>query len=749
MRIKRMTARFGKLNGDTLTLGTGLNVIIGANEGGKTTWSGFIRTMLYGINTDGLLHHGGLTDESRFTPWDGSPMEGEMVVTWGDDTLVLQRSQKEDNPFGGFAAYNERTGLEVPELFSLNCGESLVGASEEVFLRSAFIGHGGNLAVHSAPDLEHRMAALVSSGEEDVSYATVDETLGTWLRRRRHGENGQIPKLEKELEEARSNRERIGNNRETLNVLVKQEQKLGKKRSLLQEKLDIYLKMEQQEINRAFVKAKAELEETDSQHQALLRQREKFTTIPSTPHLLDLEDTLHDVQNMEPQIRQIEQAIRQVEDRLDDALARGEDDRFPNMSTEEAMRQISTDMEEVEELEHKIEKKLNGIWKSVAFATLASFGVVAGGVAVPEQQALFGLLGGVTFLGLSGIGIMGSISANRRREERLEETLEFYKVKHVQEMRDVGNRYSAIQDEIANLQSQVKQSYQGLEDMRHRQKETHKKFMEDVVKFAPEVSSAKEAGEAIARALRLEEQLKKAEDLLKERKKLYQDLLEKGGEETVSNEEFTAPDVSRTDLEREKSKIDVEYEEIDRELHLLLGQQETLGDIVALTAREEELKCELERRKKEYRALAIARKGLERAFESVQNRFYPELNRLAGDYFARMTGGRYQSLSLTRELDAFTNHDEDQRSAMALSQGTVDQIYLAVRLAVADLCLAKGELCPIILDDALVSFDQGRMENALDLLAEMGEHRQIILFSCHGREGKYMSHHPKAKVIAL
>ena len=55
---------------------------------------------------------------------------------------------------------------------------------------------------------------------------------------------------------------------------------------------------------------------------------------------------------------------------------------------------------------------------------------------------------------------------------------------------------------------------------------------------------------------------------------------------------------------------------------------------------------------------------------------------------------------------------------------------MAVRLAIAELALPSDEPCPIILDDALAYLDPVRRERVLSLLAELGEHRQIILFTC-------------------
>ena len=63
MRIYKMTATFGKLEHDTLTLEPGLNIIEAPNEWGKTTWCTFLVTMLYGLDTRVKTRKTGLADK--------------------------------------------------------------------------------------------------------------------------------------------------------------------------------------------------------------------------------------------------------------------------------------------------------------------------------------------------------------------------------------------------------------------------------------------------------------------------------------------------------------------------------------------------------------------------------------------------------------------------------------------------------------------------------------------------------------
>ena len=71
------------------------------------------------------------------------------------------------------------------------------------------------------------------------------------------------------------------------------------------------------------------------------------------------------------------------------------------------------------------------------------------------------------------------------------------------------------------------------------------------------------------------------------------------------------------------------------------------------------------------------------------------------------------------------------REAQRRSEGTMDQIYLALRLA---LSRELNPDVPFILDDALVRFDDVRHAAAMEVLQEEAQNRQIILFTCQSRE---------------
>ena len=135
--------------------------------------------------------------------------------------------------------------------------------------------------------------------------------------------------------------------------------------------------------------------------------------------------------------------------------------------------------------------------------------------------------------------------------------------------------------------------------------------------------------------------------------------------------------------------------------------------------------------------MALAMDALESANGELQSRFSRELGRRAAEYFAALTGGKYEAVLLDRSFNASAAEvgSPVTREVSSLSQGAADQLYLAVRLAICDLLLGDG--VPLVLDDALTNFDDARCAAALEVLLKKAETQQVILLTCHSREAEY------------
>ena len=195
-------------------------------------------------------------------------------------------------------------------------------------------------------------------------------------------------------------------------------------------------------------------------------------------------------------------------------------------------------------------------------------------------------------------------------------------------------------------------------------------------------------------------------------------------DELTFTEEETAAFLSRYIRQRELMRS---------QLGNVQGQTVSLGDEETLQRELTALSQRIAKLKTVENALILAQETLETAAKELQRQYAPQIANRAKELVGRMTGGRYDRLTLDQNLtlQAGATGETNLQSWFWRSDGTVDQLYLALRLAVAEVLTPDA---PLILDDALVRFDDDRMEKALQILSELSIHRQVILFSCQNRE---------------
>lgn len=166
-------------------------------------------------------------------------------------------------------------------------------------------------------------------------------------------------------------------------------------------------------------------------------------------------------------------------------------------------------------------------------------------------------------------------------------------------------------------------------------------------------------------------------------------------------------------LSRERKEKQVEYENLQEQLQ----EQDELG-------------AEYQKLERRREALLLAAKRMENTSGHMQKQLTLRLNQRTSEIIRTITGGKYERLAADENLHMCLL-DQGRYVAMEqVSQGTLEQIYFALRMAVAE--LLYDESYPVILDDTFVFYDDIRLERTLRWLAGCG--RQVILFSCQNRE---------------
>ncbi|WP_431285648.1 AAA family ATPase [Humitalea sp. 24SJ18S-53] len=155
-----------------------------------------------------------------------------------------------------------------------------------------------------------------------------------------------------------------------------------------------------------------------------------------------------------------------------------------------------------------------------------------------------------------------------------------------------------------------------------------------------------------------------------------------------------------------------------------------------------------------YARLHVARELLRAGIERFRRDRQGPLLRAAGAHFALLTGGRYRRLGADEDAPGqVTLHavreDQTECPMEALSEGTRDQFYLALRIAGIEAHVAQGTPLPFIADDLLVNFDDRRAAAAISLLAQLGRSTQTILFTHHAHIAALAAEHPGVAVHRL
>lgn len=186
-----------------------------------------------------------------------------------------------------------------------------------------------------------------------------------------------------------------------------------------------------------------------------------------------------------------------------------------------------------------------------------------------------------------------------------------------------------------------------------------------------------------------------------------------------------------------------------------IRRDEGQRDLAALNKREGELKeilrlgkddNELERVKQEivqveerlrqaeerHIELVVARLLMSKAIASWERDTQPEVYKTASELFELMTNGQWREIRLLPDAQLIViDVQRRQMDPAHLSTGTLQQLYLSLRIALLITADSAGKGLPVVADDILVNFDDERRKGAAKALACLAQKRQVILFTCH------------------
>jgi len=177
-----------------------------------------------------------------------------------------------------------------------------------------------------------------------------------------------------------------------------------------------------------------------------------------------------------------------------------------------------------------------------------------------------------------------------------------------------------------------------------------------------------------------------------------------------------------------------------RYMDMIRQNSELDAKSLQLDEKKDALKFELLRFKDELAALELAKKALDNAYSEFKTIFSPELSALTADYFSRITMKKYQKVSVDDAFDISVAGVYGYKTVAALSHGSKEQAYLAMRLAFSDIVFSKKKI-PVFLDDPFSFYDDKRLESTIEFLIELSKNRQIIFSTCRSSEYSLITEH--------
>jgi uncharacterized protein YhaN len=292
--------------------------------------------------------------------------------------------------------------------------------------------------------------------------------------------------------------------------------------------------------------------------------------------------------------------------------------------------------------------------------------------------------------------------------------------------------FASLTDVIQNLTMKIKQAQTDMDDaqnaLNHLFMLAHCSTIEELTRIEADFKQ-KRAYES--EKIRMEEDLLQfgipLEELIEEVESVEKDSI---------NGEITEIQTALDDIEQQKNELNQSFGVVKKEY-----EEKILGNSTAAVLAEqkkESLSAQLADVTEEYIQLKLASSLLQKGIEYYRNQNQDPILRRASEIFAKLTLSSFAGLTVDYD-------DKDQPVLMGvretgekvpiqgMSDGTTDQLYLALRIASIEKYAGENEPLPFIVDDILVHFDDIRSKETLKILLELSKQTQIIFFTHHAR----------------
>lgn len=687
MKIKNIKVNaYGNIENKDINLEEGINIIHGANESGKSTLLNYIISIFYGIsrNKDGKV----LSDYEKYKPWNSNEFSGRISYKLENgEKYEIFRDFNKKNP----KIYNDKLE-DISDRFETDKKDGSkffieqMGIDKQMYLSTVVSTQEEvRLDEKNQNMLIQKIANLAGTGEDNVSYKKA------------------LIKLQEKI------RDEIGTNKTSqkpINIIEKEiveiNNKIVETEKYRNRKYEIDAEKEQ---------ILSELKKLEQQKQILQELQNSMKSEEETKNRLEIREKnrkdniakINELTNQKNTINAESERVQSAKNHLQDII-KGHKENIEKLNSE--IEKIANEKEETQEKE---KPSISFIVITVVLAIALICSII--------------LIKNYIVSGILGVAIIANIVfyvINKNKQ----------KVNKAKLREKINQEKQYKREKLENQKQQIIANVNTTEKELEKQEEEEKQVNSELSMLKGQIILLEKNNEKITEEI---EQDNKA--IKEESNKNKQQIIEKYKDKNINDLLYI------NDYQNYISKIEetinnnrIRIKGLEIEYNTIVPQ---LDEMVVLEEKREADKEKLAELREKESIINIAIENLMDAYEEMKTTITPKFTKNLSESIQKISSNKYNKVTINDENGMIIENNRGEYvEAIKLSTGTIDQLYLALRLSMIDE-LSKENL-PIILDESFAYSDNNRLKNMLQYLTSDLNNHQTIIFTCTDREQKML-----------
>lgn len=687
MKIKNIKVNaYGNIENKDINLEEGINIIHGANESGKSTLLNYIISIFYGIsrNKDGKA----LSDYEKYKPWNSNEFSGRISYKLENgEKYEIFRDFNKKNP----KIYNDKLE-DISDRFETDKKDGSkffieqMGIDKQMYLSTVVSTQEEvRLDEKNQNMLIQKIANLAGTGEDNVSYKKA------------------LIKLQEKI------RDEIGTNKTSqkpINIIEKEiveiNNKIVETEKYRNRKYEIDAEKEQ---------ILSELKELEQQKQILQELQNSMKSEEETKNRLEIREKnrkdniakINELTNQKNTINAESERVQSAKNHLQDII-KGHKENIEKLNSE--IEKIANEKEETQEKE---KPSISFIVITVVLAIALICSII--------------LIKNYIVSGILGVALIANIVfyvINKNKQ----------KVNKAKLREKINQEKQYKREKLENQKQQIIANVNTTEKELEKQEEEEKQVNSELSMLKGQIILLEKNNEKITEEIEQDNKVIKEES-----NKNKQQIIEKYKDKNINDLLYI------NDYQNYISKIEetinnnrIRIKGLEIEYNTIVPQ---LDEMVVLEEKREADKEKLAELREKESIINIAIENLMDAYEEMKTTITPKFTKNLSESIQKISSNKYNKVTINDENGMIIENNRGEYvEAIKLSTGTIDQLYLALRLSMIDE-LSKENL-PIILDESFAYSDNNRLKNMLQYLTSDLNNHQTIIFTCTDREQKML-----------